>query len=116
MFFISTVSTFAYDSDQNIVVMLSTSLNEEYEQVPIHTGKHRSSPQSTVCIITTSGISIQGYENVSATCFEIYGEFGELEASFTDEVEFITMLFSLSGSHKISIHIGGKILIGFVEI
>ena len=79
--------------------------------------KHNRLPQKTLrAIISTYGIEIPGVDNNDIISFEIYTANGICMGIFSDEMDFIETLFSLSGEYEIRILTDYAVFAGIIEI
>lgn len=95
-------------------------IEEEPEEIPDYPGKnhHRLPARPINCTISTeTGVSIPGVSTSEILSFEIYDESGELcLASFNDEMEFVSFLFSLEGEYVIRFVTENKSYTGYISL
>lgn len=99
--------------EQTVKLKKRTNPDKQIEDSPIG---HRLPAVPVWCTICPSGINIPALEQNDISGYEIYTEEGNLLSSFSDEPDFISTLFSLTGSYIIRFTTEDYELVGYIEM
>ena len=104
----------SYETVQTIMMAkVETSQQNKLANLP----KGRRMPSKKLrAEISLSGLYIPGIDNSDIISFEIYTSNGICMGVFSDEMEFIETLFSLSGEYEIRILTDYAVFAGGIEI
>jgi len=110
--FMATVSAYAEDGSSYEV-----SMDQESEPIYVKDPErgHRMPSKRINCTITTNGIYFSSMNVEEIISFEVYDRHGVCIASFIDEQDFLSFLFSTSGAVKIIFRTDGYLLRGFID-
>ncbi len=77
---------------------------------------HRVPPGAIRCLIDLhEGVQIKSVNSEDILCYEVYTEDGVCEETFTDEQEFVSFIYSLSGFHIVNFITSDNYLAGYIE-
>ncbi len=114
LFYVSVMIGALAQNDNDIFVVIVE--NRSPEEVYNNPERRRTPTRRLECIITQEGIIIPGYNTEDILAYEIYTVDGEPVASFVDEEDFITFIFSVAGTYEIRLQFEDITLVGFLEI
>lgn len=81
---------------------------------PLDPGGRRSAPKPIICVISTNGINIAGYDTSLIYLYEVRDENGEVTAAFGTEQDFLTYLFNSEDVSEIRLYIKDFFLQGYL--
>ncbi len=112
----SPIHAFDGEGEGGISIILFPSDNDD-GKVPELPGRGNRLPSRRLeCIITHEGITIPGYNTEDILAYEIYTVDGVPVASFVDEEDFITFIFSAEGAYEIRLQFEEVILKGYINL
>lgn len=85
-------------------------------ELPGH--RHKIPGRPISCTLSTeTGVNIPGLETSEIISFDVYDLSGELcLASFSNDMEFVTFLFSLEGDYTLRFMTDGRIYTGYISL
>lgn len=89
---------------------------EPENEIPSNPVGRRSNRRPLTGEITSSGVSIPGVEISDIISFEIYDQSSICLGIYSDEMDFVNALFSLSGEYEIVLVTENTTLVGIVEV
>ncbi len=95
----------------------SIPLQQEEDSEPVIENRkgRRSLARPVMCVITSEGIQVD-IDPADIVAYELWDESEVCLISTSDEIEFVTVLYTLSGNLKLRIVPEGYISIGFLSI
>ena len=80
--------------------------------------RHKLPVRPVTCTISSeNGVNISGVETSDIISFDVYDQSGELcLASFINDMDFVTFLFSLEGDYTLRFVTDGKTYIGYISL
>jgi hypothetical protein len=83
----------------------------------VPTKGHRTPPIAIVCTISdTDGLYISTLDNDEILMFGIYDENGNCIASYYNEADFISALFTLSGTYEVQFTTEDYTYVGYISL
>lgn len=77
---------------------------------------HRAPSRSIVCVISPEGIYIPGISTEEILSYEVAIPEGECVASFVEDQDFISFIYTLNGAYEIRLHTEGYIFHGYIDL
>ena len=105
----------AYAVNDGIYHLTMVKIDTRGNKNPDNRHGQRSKERPITGEITTSGVNISGIEISDIISFEIYDQSGTCLGIYSDEMDFVNALFSLSGEFEIVFVTNDDIYVGIVK-
>lgn len=118
LFILIAMLSFSAYADSDSSTTYTVEVTQSIDPYVVDNGpvRHRTPPRPLICTISTNGINIQSVNTEEIIAYDIYDTEGGCIATFTNEQDFISFIYSLEGTVEIRVHTDGYVFHGYVQL